>query len=284
MIIDITALMGKTYACRSRVCVRSMTDTDEPAWRTAISDTGTDYIRYRGYDIAEVVDHFDFAATAFLLVRGEAPSETEAEVFNAMLAAVADHGISPSQAVTRYTAASGSPIQASVAAGILTIGDYHGGAGEITARLFADTVAAREDKSIQAVAVDLVDARLEADERIPGYGHTEHPEGDPRTPVLLEIARKAGVTGKYTDLSCAVEDALAERASQALPMNINGIVAALLLDLGFDPSFARPLIIVARVPGLVAHAIEEGERERRWRPVAGKTTYDGPDHRYLEQD
>ena len=36
-------------------------------------------------------------------------------------------------------------------------------------------------------------------------------------------------------------------------MNINDIIAALLLDLGFDPLFACPLVIVARVPGPIVH-------------------------------
>ena len=258
-----------------------MSDPDEAAWRTALSDDGEEYIRYRGYDIEEVVQHLDFAGTAFLLVRGEPPSEVESTVFNAMLAAVTDHGISPSQAVTRYTAASGSPIQAAVAAGVLTIGDYHGGAGEITAGLLVDYGDASDGEPVETVAEALVTDRLGAGERVPGYGHTEHPAGDPRTPILLDLAGEAGVTGRYTELALAVEDALAEAAGQELPMNINGVVAALLLDLGFNPSFARPFVIMARVPGLIAHAIEETERERRWRPVAGRTTYDGPEPRDL---
>lgn len=256
-------------------------DPEEAAWRTALSDTGEDYVRYRGYDVGEVVRNLDFAATAFLLVRGDPPTDVEAEVFNALLAAVVDHGISPSQAVTRYTAASGSPIQACVAAGVLTMGDYHGGAGEVTAGLFVDYLEASDGEPLSEVAESLVADRLDAGERVPGYGHTEHPPGDPRTPVLLEVAREAGVAGRYTELALAVEDALDGAAGRELPLNINGVVAALLLDLGFDPSFARPMVIMARVPGLVAHAIEETERERRWRPVAGGTAYDGPEPRSL---
>lgn len=259
-------------------------DPDEAAWRTALSDTGEDYIRYRGYDVGEVVRELDFAAAAFLLVRGEPPTDAETAVFNAMLASVVDHGISPSQAVTRYTAASGSPIQACVAAGVLTIGDYHGGAGEVTAGLFVDYLEASDDEPLEDVAEALVYDRLDAGERVPGYGHTEHPGGDPRTPVLLALAQEAGVAARHTDLALAVEDALAEAAGRELPMNVNGVVAALLLDLGFDPSFARPMVIMARVPGLVAHAIEETERERRWRPVAGGTAYDGPEPRTLAPD
>lgn len=259
-----------------------MTDADEPAWRTAISDCGEDYIRYQGYELGDVISELDFGGTAFLLARGQAPTEAESQVFNALLTAVIDHGISPSQAVTRYTAASGSPIQASVGAGVLTIGDYHGGAGEIIADLLTDHLEARTDEPLEAVADELVAARLAADERVPGYGHPEHPNGDPRTPILLDIARDQDVSGAYTELALAIEEALAEQSDHKLQLNINGVVAALLLDLGFSSSFARPLVIMARVPGLIAHALEEVDRERRWRMVAGGTTYDGPGPRSFD--
>lgn len=259
-----------------------MTDADDTAWRTAISDCGEDYIRYQGYELGDVIGELDFGGTAFLLARGQAPTEAESRMFNALLTSVIDHGISPSQAVTRYTAASGSPVQASVGAGVLTIGDYHGGAGEIIAGLLTDHLEARTDEALEAVADKLVAAQLDAGERVPGYGHPEHPGGDPRTPILLDVAREHDVSGEYTELALAVEDALAEQSGRELQLNINGVVAALLLDLGFDPSFARPLVIMARVPGLIAHALEEVDRERRWRMVAGGTAYDGPEPRSFD--
>jgi citrate synthase len=259
-----------------------MTESNEPAWRTAISDSGDDYIRYRGYEFGDVVDELDFGGAAFLLARGNAPSPAEARVFNALLVSVIDHGISPSQAVTRYTTASGSPIQAAVGAGVLTIGDYHGGAGEIIATLLDDYLDARTDESLETVADELVTSRLDIGERVPGYGHPEHPDGDPRTSVLLKVARENDIIGEYTELALAVEESLAAHAGRELQLNINGIVAALLLDLGFDPTFARPLVIISRVPGLIAHALEEADRERRWRMVAGGTTYDGPESRTFD--
>lgn len=250
-----------------------------PAWRTAIGDIEADRIVYRGFDLAEVIQHLDFVGTVWLLVRGTPPTEAEAELFNSMFVALADHGISPSQAVTRYTAASGSPMQACVAAGVLTIGDYHGGAGEVTANLLVDALGSAEADDIEADARALVEDRLAANKRVPGYGHPDHPEGDPRTPLLLERARELGLVGEYTALATAVESTLIEATGRELFLNVNGVTAALLLDLGFDPGFARPFVIIARVPGLLAHAIEETEREDPWREVAGGVDYDGPTDR-----
>ena len=259
-----------------------MTDEDGPAaWRTAIGDVGPDRVRYRGYDLADVVDHLDAVGTLWLLARGSPPTDAEAALLDAMLVVLADHGISPSQAVTRYVAASGSPIQASVAAGVLTIGDDHGGAGEVAARLFVehlDGAGGDVDDAAEALVLE----RLEAGERVPGYGHPEHPDGDPRTPLLLDRARDLGVAGPHVALARAVEARLAEAVGRDLPLNVNGVTAALLLDLGFSPDFARPFVILARVPGLVVHALEETEREDPWRPVSGGVRYDGPTDRQFD--
>lgn len=258
-----------------------MAESDESAWRTAISEARSDEIVYRGYQLQEVVENLDFASTAFLLAQGDPPNEGQARVFNALLAATADHGISPSQAVTRYVSASGSPIQACVAAGILTIGDHHAGAGEITAALFEEHLTVRDGEPLADIADELIAKRQGNDERVPGFGHPEHTDGDPRAQVLVNIAREECVDGEALDLALAVERNLVKSVASGLKMNINGVTAALLLDLGFEPSFARPLVIMARVPGLIVHAIEEQERERVWRMVAGGVEYDGPENRSL---
>ncbi|WP_254838440.1 citryl-CoA lyase [Natronomonas marina] len=260
-----------------------MADSDAAAWRTAISEARPDEIVYRGYQLTDVVEQLDFASTAFLLARGDPPTTAEARVFNALLAATADHGISPSQAVTRYVSASGSPIQACVAAGVLTIGDHHGGAGEIAASLFEDHLDARNDEPMDEVAAGLIADRQASGDRVPGFGHPEHTDGDPRAQVLVDIAREEGLDGEALALALAVERELVESVGAGLKLNINGVTAALMLDLGFDPSFARPLVIMARVPGLIVHAIEERDRERVWRMVGGGVEYDGPEDRSLEE-
>jgi citrate synthase/citryl-CoA lyase len=197
-----------------------------------------------------------------------------------MLVSLVDHGISPSQAVTRWVAASGSPVQASTAAGVLTFGDYHGGAGKQCGEMYIEYLE-RTDGDVEEAARSLVSDKLESGERIPGYGHPEHPEGDPRCPPLFEIAREEGVAGKYVAMAESVEESLAEALGGEIPVNMDGAIPALLLDLGFDPSLARPFITIARLPGLVAHHNEELEREEPWREVPGGVEYDGPSDRSI---
>lgn len=249
---------------------------ENAAWRTAISDAREDSILYRGYELDEVMGELDFAATGYLLLTGDLPTEGEATVFNALLTASADHGVSPSQAVTRYVAASGSPVQAGVAAGLLTYGDHHGGASSVVAREFRERLADRNDAEIDDVATELVAEHLDAGDPVPGYHHPMHENGDPRARRLVDLARDEDVAGDAIELATTVETVLHEATGRELLLNVDGAAGAVALDLGFSPTFARAVFLVARTVGLVAHFIEESEREDVWRTVAGDVEYDGP--------
>src|SRR3989338_7822915 len=62
-----------------------------------------------------------------------------------------------------------------------------------------------------------------------------------------------------------------------LPINIDGIIAALLLEMGFNPKVGKGVFIIARTPGLVAHVVEEALREKPFRRLSEKDVeYDGP--------
>ncbi len=57
------------------------------------------------------------------------------------------------------------------------------------------------------------------------------------------------------------------RSGRTLPVNVDGAMAALLLDLGIPPELGNTFFMMARVPGLVAHVYEEATRERPMRRI-----------------
>ncbi len=64
---------------------------------------------------------------------------------------------------------------------------------------------------------------------------------------------------------------------------ITGAIAAVLCELDFWTNLANAFFILARVPGLVAHAAEEQERQRPMRKIdPANHEYDGPSERHLE--
>ncbi len=113
-----------------------------------------------------------------------------------------------------------------------------------------------------------------------GFGHRIH-SADPRTERLLELALVAGACGKHVEAARAVAKVFAENG-KPLPINVDGAIAAVLADLGFDPEMMNGLFMIARTPGLVAHVREEQTRMKPMRMIEpANHTYDGPHARSL---
>jgi citrate synthase len=258
-----------------------LTDSRAPAreiWRTAIASADGDTINVRGFDLRDLMRDLDFVSAAFLVYQGRLPTPQQRDMLNAMLVSAIDHGISPSATVARFIAGAGSPIQASVAGALLTYGDIHAGAGEEMCQLLERGVAAMApDEGPERVAEEIIAEYRTSKRPLPGYGHPQHPAGDPRVPVLIDKARQLSVDGPHLALALAMEDALARRVGRRIPMNIDGVLSGLQCDMGFGWRYSRPLAMMSRIVGLSAHAIEESVRERGWRQLAPEDiVYDGP--------
>jgi citrate synthase len=253
------------------------------AWRTAIVNADSTSIRVHGYDVADLMRHAGFVETIFLLHRGRLPGPGERRLLDAILVGVADHGPgSPSAAAARI-AASGNRQSASaaVAAGLLAIGDEHGGAAETCMRLIADRLAeaATSGETVEQVARRAVEQATREHVRLPGLGHRAHTL-DPRVSVLFDLAQAAGVSGDGIRFVRALEQAAAELI-KPLPINIDGALAGVLHDLSLPASVGRYIFIIGRVAGLTAEVAEEYAREKPMRvriPVA----YDGEGPRAFE--
>ena len=47
-----------------------------------------------------------------------------------------------------------------------------------------------------------------------------------------------------------------------LPLNVDGVIAALMCDMRIDPALGKAFFIIGRAPGYVAHAHEQTTAER----------------------
>ncbi len=142
--------------------------------------------------------------------------------------------------ISRCMASYGSPLQAAVAGGVMAFGDTMGGAGEQFAKLLVEHLsddaangASVSDTAINDIARTIVANAQRANQRIPGFGIPLH-GADPRSPKLLDIARTEGVYGPYCRLAIALEAELERRTQRRIPLNLDGVGAALILELGFD--------------------------------------------------
>ncbi len=252
-----------------------------PSWPTAITLIEPNQVRVRGYAIGELMGRVGFGSAVYLILRGELPDEKTGRLMEAILVSSIDHGATPPSALAaRTTASSGAGLGPAVAAGILTISRFHGGAIQQCALQLGEVVKGSGGGLDQA-AVEMV-RRLKADHlRMAGFGHRIHTD-DPRTKRLFALAEEAGVAGSYMAAARAVQRAFAAEGRE-LPINVDGAIAAVLADLGFQPEVMNGLFMIARLPGLVAHAVEEQTRNRPMRVIeTSAAVYDGPPPRSME--
>jgi citryl-CoA lyase len=256
------------------------------SWNTAITRIEPNAVAVRGYDIADLMGsgggdgggHTSFGAAVYLILQGELPTPKIARLMDAILVSSIDHGVTPpSVNAARTVASTGASLSQSVAAGIMSINRHHGGAIENCARALAAIANRADETNIsldQAADAYLADLKARG-ERMSGFGHRIHTK-DPRTTRLFALADEAGVCSRHCAAAHAVAAAF-ERTGKQLPINVDGALGAILADLGFDPAVMNGLFMIARVPGLVAHVVEEQTTQRPMRRInAADHVYTGP--------
>jgi citrate synthase len=229
---------------------------------TRICRTYPDRIEVRGRDLArDLIGRVSFTEYFHLLLTGEAPTEEQRFFLDALLVAIAEHGLMPSNLAARMTlAADPDSLQGAVAAGILGCGPVLLGTAEPCARLLEE--AQREvasGRAPEAVALDIARAARAAGARLPGFGHPVHRPVDPRAIRILELADERSVSGAHVRLARRLHEAVGEVFTAPLPMNVSLPIAAVLLDLGFPTHVVKAVPILARTASLLAHLAEEGE-------------------------
>jgi citrate synthase len=252
-------------------------------WRTSLVTSDETSIRVRGYEITDLMQSASFADTAFLLHRGRLPNAAERKLLDAILIAVADHGAgAPSCAAARLVASGNrQSLSAAIAAGVLAIGDEHGGAGSACMELIAAGVERARKESIsitESARLAVGDAKAQK-LRLPGLGHRVHTT-DPRVGVLFGMAKSLQVRTEGVEFMEALEQQ-ARVTIKPLPINVDGALAAILFDLGFDPSAGKLMFIIGRVAGLTAEVAEEYAREKPMR-IKIPVEYDGDPPRALK--
>jgi citrate synthase len=253
-------------------------------WRTAIVQAADSTIRLRGYDITELMQRASFADVVFLLHRERLPNSHERRLLDAILISSADHGSGAPSCATARLAASGNreSLSAAVAAGVLAIGNDHGGAGAACMEMIAEGIALARGKSltIGEAARQIVDNAIAVKKRLPGMGHRVH-STDPRTAVLFAMAHEEKVAGDGVLFMEALDAAVREKI-KPLPINIDGALAAILYDLGFPPEAGKLMFIIGRVAGLTAEVAEEYAREKPMR-IRVPVQYDGVPPRAMDE-
>lgn len=265
---------------------RTRPRTTESAWKTALTRIEQNRVVIRGYHVDELMGRLAFAEAIYLLLTGELPSPAIGKMVCAILVSSVDHGATPpSTIVARNVATTGAPLRAAVAAGVLSFGTHHGGDVEACMRFLDRGLDLIEQgDTLQRAADEIVDECFRMGDRPPGFGHRLHTR-DPRAIRLMQLAMELELDGDHIRLIQVLERMLSTKRGpkgEAMPMNVDGAIAAVCGDLGLDYEFGNALFIISRVPGLIAHAHEERLRQAPMRQINPLDhVYDGPSERRL---
>jgi citryl-CoA lyase len=228
-------------------------------WSTKISGEVNGETVVRGYKLTDLIANANFTQAIFLTLKGVMPTVAEEKMLNGLLVASVDHGVgAPSTTAARISASVGNHLHTALAAGVASTGKLHGGAVEKAAKIFQASIDSK-------TALEVVDHFESKGKRIPGFGHKLY-EVDPRTEALIALAKETGFSTKYIDYALEIQKELEARKSKKLPLNIDGVIACIISEMGFSPEIANSFFLIPRTVGLSAHIEEEiktGEKVRR---------------------
>jgi citrate synthase len=253
-----------------------------PEFVTKVSSVEPGRVLIRGYSHEEVMRTLPFAEAALLTIVGRLPNRREGRLVGAMLVSLLDHGfVAATVSAARYLASGNPEVVPAMAGGLLAAG-RNTLSPEHSYQLIRAGLTIHEDRglSIEQAAETVVAERRGARQRIPGLGHPIHKSADFRAEVLFQLSDELGLSGPAVAMLRAIHRAVATQAGRTdLPINIDGCLAALSMDLGISARQVTALALIAVMPGLAAHVIEEIEEGRPLRYVEGR--YDGEPYRPL---
>jgi citrate synthase len=256
------------------------------SWKTSITKVEPNHLVTKGYRQEDLIGNVPYPHVVYLLLKGELPSPEYGKMMDAILTACIDHGVTPPSALAARTVASGGvPLPTAVAAGVLSIGDAHGGAIEKGAQFLQQGIHRMntEHKTLVEIAAILVQEKQTQKERILGFGHRVHTQ-DPRTQKLFKLADELHIAGEHIALSKHIEHELERSLGKKLPINVDGAIAAIISDMGFDWRLGKAFFLLGRVAGLTAQVYEEQTQEKPMRKMFDiEYEYTGPAEKKLKK-
>jgi citrate synthase len=202
------------------------------------------------------------------MLNGTPPSKARVRGLETYLNTVVDHGLNASTFAARVIVATQSDLVSAITGAIGALkGPLHGGApGPALDTVFEIGTADRAEPVLQA--------KLDAGERLMGFGHRVYKVRDPRAEVLSTAAeqmyRADGDMALY-ELAKTVEETAVRllaihKPGRNLQTNVEFYTALLLHGLGLETDIFTPTFAVGRTAGWLAHCFEQIKYGRLIRP------------------
>jgi citrate synthase len=222
------------------------------------------------------------AANYLYMLSGDVPDAERVRGTETYLNTVVDHGLSASTFTARVITSTESDLVSAITGALGAMkGPLHGGApGPALDMVFEIGDASRAEQVLRG--------KIEAGEKLMGFGHRVYKVRDPRADVLAAAAERMFTRGgdmHLYELAKAVEATairlLAEyKPGRNLQTNVEFYTALLLHGLGLEVPLFTPTFSISRVAGWIAHCLEQRKDNRIIRP---QSVYVGVRRVYPEQ-
>jgi citrate synthase len=233
-------------------------------------------------------DDLSHAANYLYMLEGAQPDKERTRALETYLNTVVDHGLNASTFTCRVIISTGSDLVSAIVGAIGALkGPLHGGApGPALEMVFEIRDASRAEEFLRR--------KLEAGERLMGFGHRVYKVRDPRADVLAaaveRLFTRAGDMALYRlarEVELTAVRLLEEyKPGRRLQTNVEFYTALLLHGLGLEVPLFTPTFAIGRVSGWIGHALEQratnrlirpaseyiGPHDLRWTPLAARTT------------
>jgi citrate synthase len=257
----------------------------EKEWITKISKVIPGNCFIRGYLHSEIIENLSYSAALFLTLRGRLATDREEEMLDSILNALTEHQFESGTVTTARHIVSGNPQLIPGIAGALLVIGQHTTQPQDAADLINSAVGLMEKEGLEMgeAAKKIVEGYRKAKKRFPGFGHPIHKEGDYRAISLRKVAERLGFVGEKVAMYEAIhKEFLRATCKTKIPINVDGMMACIMLEMGFEPIEMTGISAVSVLPGILAHAIEEIKEGKLIRhPPLEMTAYIGEDERHL---
>ena len=222
----------------------------------------------RGEKIVLPRKSVDFATNFLTMLHGEPPEAEVARALDVALILRAENELNPSTFAARVIASTGADLYAGVSGALSALsGPRHGWHTR-------NVLAALEEIGAPDNTEAWVRERIARGAKLPGFGHQVYKGEDPRTALLRALAeRECGRAGRVELYQTARElESLALRETGQHPI-ADFYLAPLYRALGIPADLFTTVFAISRMPGWVAHILEQYTDDKLIRPRA---EYIGP--------
>ncbi|MCE5194996.1 MAG: hypothetical protein LLF28_06015 [Nitrospiraceae bacterium] len=234
-----------------------------------------------GYDFYnDLLGKLSWTELFFLLLKGELPSKKQSAVLDLVMTSIINPG--PRDWSTQAAMTSGvtkTTVGNALLTGLAVLQGRYNGALHVEKAM--EMLSEGLDILKKTNLKNLYKILGKKHPDFPGYG-LYYTKQDARAKRLIQLIKKDHSTGKHLILAIKLEPLLAK--NKKIRLTLQGVVSAVFLDLGFSPQEGHGIFLIASAPGLLAHLIEQ--RQKNWNeyPFYDPPEYKNPVKKTLKKD